>query len=319
MSIISYIGQGFNPRGFYSMLKKLFLFLMVFVFAVWAQDDEEFDSSEDADTEEVVSEEVDEEEEDVDEEEEEVVPAGPQYDEMLSRKKFEADQRADEFANALRRRDWLKDRLVLQVGVGSRMPVMGETGFGMGFGAGIEYITRWHLAAYASAGMVPSGVDNYFDDINLQDGMGWKVGLNYYLFPKNAIHLGLSVSYGTVHFDHDVVADVNNGMLRSIIMLEGYQFDLLVTYLTNEWYYLQFAFGFYYAPTAQNKDVSFRTKSETSFDLVSRVVDPDGIPEYGLVFGITIGFAFPEFFPDDTEKRRRIRERERKNAKDKAW
>jgi len=197
--------------------------------------------------------------------------------------------------------------------------VMGETGIGMGFGAGAEYITRWHLAAYASLGMVPSGIDNYFEDIKLQDGMGWKVGLNYYLFAKSAIHLGFSVSYGTVHYDHDVVADVNNGMLRSIIMLEGYQFDILVTYLTSEWYYLQFAFGAYYAPTAQDDNVSFRTKSQTNTELVSRVVNPDGIPEWGLVFGITLGFGFPEFFPDDTEKRRRIREKERVKAKDRAW
>jgi nicotinamide-nucleotide amidase len=89
--------------------------------------------------------------------------------------------------------------------------------------------------------------------------------------------------------------------------------------LASEWYYLQFAFGFYYAPTAQNDDVSFRTKSTTSFELVSRVVNPDGIPEYGLVFGITLGFGFPEFFPDDTEKRRRAREKERSNAQQKAW
>jgi hypothetical protein len=316
MSIISYIGQGFNLRGNNSMLKKLFLFLMVFSFAVWAQNDEDMDSSEDVDTEEVSEEET--EEEDV-EEDAPSVAAGSNYNEHLSRKKFEEDQRADEFANALRRRDWLKDRLILQVGMGSRMPVMGETGIGMGFGAGVEYITRWHLAAYASIGMVPSGIDNYFEDINLQDGMGWKFGLNYYLFAKNAIHLGFSASYGTVHFDHDVVADENNNMLRSIIMLEGYQFDILVTYLTSEWYYLQFAFGFYYAPTAQNDDVSFRTKSTTSFELVSRVVNPDGIPEYGLVFGITLGFGFPEFFPDDTEKRRRAREKERSNAQQKAW
>lgn len=299
MSIISYIDYGFNLRGFYAMLKKLFLFLMIFVFVAWAQDDDDFESvSNDS---EIVS------EEDADSEATPV--ATSKYGDHVSRKNFEAKQRDDEFANSLRRRDWLKDRLILQLGLGSRSPVMGETGIGMGFGAGAEYITRWHLGAYASIGMVPSGVDNYFPDITLQDGMGWKIGLNYYLFPKNPLHLGLSVSYGTVHFDHDVVADEANGMLRSMIMLEGYQFDILVTYLTNEWYYLQFAFGIYYVPNAQDTETSFRTKSATSFDLVSRVVNPDGIPKVGLVFGITIGFAFPEFFPDDTEVRRRARER----------
>ena len=301
------------------MLKKLFLFLMVFVFAVWAQDDKDISSSKDVDTEEVDEETEEEYEEEAEDEDAAPSAEGSQYNENLSRKKFEQDQRADEFANALRRRDWLKDRLILQIGMGSRMPVMGETGIGMGFGAGAEYITRWHLAAYASLGMVPSGIDNYFENITLQDGMGWKIGLNYYLFAKSAIHLGFSVSYGTVHYDHDVVADENNGMLRSIIMLEGYQFDILVTYLTSEWYYLQFAFGAYYAPTAQNPDVSFRTKSTTSFDLISKVVNPDGIPVWGLVFGITLGFGFPEFFPDDTEKRRRVREKERAKAKDRSW
>ena len=42
---------------------------------------------------------------------------------------------------------------------------------------------------------------------------------------------------------------------------------------------------------------------------------PNGMDKTGIVFGITIGYSFPEFFPDDTEKRRRQREKERKNAK----
>ncbi len=62
-------------------------------------------------------------------------------------------------ANSLRRRDWLKDRLILELGVGSRMPFMGETGMGMGFGAGLEYITFFHLAAYASFGYLPMATD----------------------------------------------------------------------------------------------------------------------------------------------------------------
>jgi hypothetical protein len=31
----------------------------------------------------------------------------------------------------------------------------------------------------------------------------------------------------------------------------------------------------------------------------------------GIVFGIAIGYALPELFPDDTEKRRREREKAR--------
>ena len=42
-----------------------------------------------------------------------------------------------------------------------------------------------------------------------------------------------------------------------------------------------------------------------------RVVDPKGMSKTGIVFGIAIGYALPELFPDDTEKRRREREKAR--------
>lgn len=245
------------------------------------------------------------------EEDEEEVSREKQ-DDLLARKKFEEDQRADEYANSERRRDWLKDRLVLELGMGSRMPFMGETGMGMGFGVGAEYITRWHIGAFASFGFLPKGTDNDFDDIELEGATGYKVGLNYYLFPKNPLHLGLSASYGTVYFDHDVTPEDG---VRPIIVVNGFQFDALITYLTNEWYYLQFSFGFYYAPElGKEKDAgnpSFRF-DKINNQWVSAVVNPDGMSKTGIVFGVTIGYSFPEFFPDDTEKRRRERERERK-------
>ena len=228
------------------------------------------------------------------------------------RKKFEEEQRADEFANSLRRRDWLKDRLVLELGMGSRMPVMGETGMGMGFGAGLEYITRWHLGVFGSFGLIPSGTDADFEQISLEGGFAWKAGLTYYLFPKNPLHLGFSVTYGTVFYDHDVKATEENDFTRELIAVDGYQFDVLVTYLTDSWYYLQFAIGMYYAPDAKDKSFGYATSEAT--EKTSRVVDKDGISKMGLVFGITVGFSFPEFFPDDTEKRRREREKAR-NAK----
>lgn len=237
-----------------------------------------------------------------------------QLEERLSRKKFEEEQRLDEYANSERRRDWLKDRLVLEVGMGSRMPFMGETGMGMGFGAGIEYITRWHAALYGSFGFLPKGEDNVFPDIDLEGGIGYKVGLNYYLFPKNPLHLGISASYGTVYFDHDIRPD-KDGM-RPLISVDGWQFDVLITYLTNEWYYLQFSFGMYYAPKLKSKNLSnpsFDVTSKTDETPVSIVVNPDGMSKTGIVFGITIGYAFPEFFPDDTEIRRREREKARKD------
>ena len=232
---------------------------------------------------------------------------------MEARKKFEEDQRADEYANSERRRDWLKDRLMLEIGMGARTPFMGETGMGMGFGAGVEYITRWHVGAYASFGFLPKGTDNDFDDIELEGGTGYKFGLNYYLFPKNPLHLGISASYGTVYFDHDVKPDDG---VRPLITVNGFQFDALIAYLTNEWYYLQFSVGFYYAPELGNpKDdnVSF-TYDKIHNEWVSKVVNKDGMSKTGIVFGITIGYALPELFPDDTEKRRREREKERERS-----
>ena len=251
---------------------------------------------------------------DEDEEEDTSQYTAAQLEERLSRQKFEEEQRLDEYANSLRRRDWLKDRLILQVGMGSRYPYMGETGMGMGFGAGLEYITRWHAALYGSFGFLPKGEDNV-PNIDLEGGFGYKVGLNYYLFPKNPLHLGISASYGTVYFDHDIRPDKNK--MRPLITVNGFQFDALITYLTNEWYYLQFSFGMYYAPKLKSKDLSnpsFDVTSKTDETPVSIVVNPDGMNKTGIVFGIAIGYAFPEFFPDDTEKRRREREKEREKA-----
>ncbi|MBO4713267.1 MAG: hypothetical protein J5615_05185 [Fibrobacter sp.] len=252
---------------------------------------------------------------DEDEEEDTSQYTAAQLEERLSRQKFEEEQRLDEYANSLRRRDWLKDRLILQVGMGSRYPYMGETGMGMGFGAGVEYITRWHAALYGSFGFLPKGEDNVFEGIDLEGGFGYKVGLNYYLFPKNPLHLGISASYGTVYFDHDIRPDKNK--MRPLITVNGFQFDALITYLTNEWYYLQFSFGMYYAPKLKSKNLSnpsFDVTSKTDETPVSIVVNPDGMNKTGIVFGIAIGYAFPEFFPDDTEKRRREREKEREKS-----
>lgn len=242
-----------------------------------------------------------------------------QKQEIISRKKFEEEQRLDEYANSERRRDWLKDRLILEIGLGSRMPFMGETGMGMGFGFGAEYITRWHIGAFASFGFLPKGTDNDFEDWSLEGGTGYKFGLNYYLFPKNPMHLGISASYGTVYFDHDIIPDDDG--IRSLISVNGFQFDLLIAYMTNEWYYLQFSVGMYYAPDLGKKpesNPSYResedSRTEQQKSYVSRVENKDGMSKTGIVFGVTIGYAFPEFFPDDTEKRRREREKARNRA-----
>ena len=244
-----------------------------------------------------------------------------QKQDMAARKKFEEEQRLDEYANSLRRRNWLKDRLVFQVGMGSRYPFMVETGMGMGFGIGAEYITRWGIALYGSGGMLFPGEDNDFATagIRLEGGYGYKVGLNYYLFPKNPLHLGVSASYGTVYFDHHVEPNAEN--VRPLITVDGFQFDVLITYLTNEWYYLQFSVGMYYAPKlgkdTPEENPSLRYQSVGSSKVISAVDNPDGMGmnKTGIVFGIAIGYALPELFPDDTEKRRRQREKERERSK----
>ena len=73
----------------------------------------------------------------------------------------------------------------------------------------------------------------------------------------------------------------------------------------------------YYAPVLKSKGLdnpSFDVTSKTDQTPVSIVVNPDGMSKTGIVFGISIGFAFPEFFPDDTEIRRREREKEREKS-----
>ncbi|MBR3851782.1 MAG: hypothetical protein IKJ76_07080 [Fibrobacter sp.] len=301
------------------MFKKLCLTLCLTAFLAWADEFDDFDDDAGAvsaaNTEAAApAESAGAGSDDEFEEVEDSQMSRSKREDMEARKKFEEDQRADEYANSLRRRDWLKDRLMLQIGMGSRYPFMGETGMGMGFGAGAEYITRWHFGLYGSFGFLPKGTDTDFDDIELEGGTGYKVGLNYYLFPKNPLHLGLSVSYGTVYFDHNVKPDDG---IRPLIKVDGFQFDAIIAYLTNEWYYLQFSFGMYYAPKLAKKDESnpsLRWTDKRQEALESAVVNEDGMSKTGIVFGIAIGYALPEFFPDDTEKRRREREKERERS-----
>lgn len=301
------------------MFKKLCLTLCLSAFLAWAQDDDEFDDSDFESAPAAASEEgssgaamASDDDSDFEDAEGPSLTASQKQD-MEARKKFEEEQRQDEYANSLRRRNWLKDRMIFQVGMGSRYPFMGETGMGMGFGIGAEYITRWGLALYGSGGMLFKGDDNDFEGIELEGGYGYKVGINFYLFPKNPLHLGVSASYGTVYFDHNVEPDADG--IRPLITVNGYQFDILITYLTNEWYYLQFSVGMYYSPELGNDtpgdNPSLRYQSEFSSNVISAVVNPDGMSKTGIVFGIAIGYALPELFPDDTEKRRRQREKER--------
>jgi len=253
-------------------------------------------------------------------------------DDRAARKQWEEEQRADEYANSLRRRDWLKDRLILEMGMGTKFPTMGQNWFG--FGAGVEYITRWHASGFLTAGFILSHEDPVFpptdgDDnakgYNLDGGLGWRLGFAYYLFPKNPIHLSFQVSYGTVFYDHVSEPTSPNSNVRSILLCYGYEFDAAVTYLSDQWYFLQAIVGVYTigngikAKGSKDKGDSFDSfgRSNPSWDwklgegYVSRItVDKEGeaIPSVGPVFGVGVGFAFEEFFPDDTELRRRERE-----------
>ena len=315
------------------MFKKVILLLCVLCLMAWAGKpkaksaapapkaavEDEFDDSgfESADSEESSqASAAGDDDEDFEEAEDPTLTSAQKAD-LDARKKFEEEQRQDEYANSLRRRNWLKDRLIFQVGMGSRYPFMGETGMGMGFGLGAEYITRWGLGLYASGGLLPKGDDNDFEGIELDGGYGYKVGINYYLFPKNPLHLGVSASYGTVYFDHNVEPDADG--VRPLITVNGYQFDVLISYMTNEWYYLQFSVGMYYSPElgkeTPEENPSLRYQSAGSSKIISAVVNPDGMSKTGIVFGIAIGYALPELFPDDTEKRRRQREKERNRSR----
>jgi len=243
-------------------------------------------------------------------------------DDRAARKQWEEDQRADEYANSLRRRDWLKDRLILEMGMGTKFPTMGANWFG--FGAGAEYITKWHASGFLTAGFILSHEDPVFEQYTLDGGLGWRLGFAYYLFPKNPIHLSFQVSYGTVFYDH-VSEPSSNGSVRSILLCYGYEFDAAVSYLSDQWYFLQAIVGFYTigngikAKGVKDRDDSFDSwgRSNPSWEwklkdgYVSRItVDKadEAIPPIGVVFGVGIGFAFEEFFPDDTELRRRERE-----------
>ena len=140
------------------MFKKVCILFFALAVASFAQDDSDFDEAEESSSEEVS------ESASYSAPAEEETATSSRAADRAKRREFEKDQRLDEFANNLRRRDWLKDRLVFEIGMGSRQPVMGETGLGMGFGFGAEYITRWHIALFGSFGFIPSGDDPDFSN-----------------------------------------------------------------------------------------------------------------------------------------------------------
>jgi hypothetical protein len=258
-------------------------------------------------------------------------------DDRTARKQWEEDQRADEYAMSLRRRDWLKDRLILELGMGTKFPAMGENWFG--FGGGVEYITRWHFSGFVTAGFIPTHEDPVFEQYTLDGGIGWRIGMAYYMFPKSPIHLSAQVSYGTVFYDHnkwppgiEAGDDAGKEGTRELLKGMGYEFDIAISYLSDQWYFLQAIIGIYYIGNGlkgiENQDqfTDDEKKGNSGFGLqnpswgldnkgkccTNLVTEKSGsehaIPPYGVVFGVGIGFAFDELFPDDTEIRRRERE-----------
>jgi hypothetical protein len=261
-----------------------------------------------------------------------------QEDDRTARKRWEEEQRADEYATSLRRRDWLKDRLIMELGMGTKFPVMGANWFG--FGAGVEYITRWHAAAFISAGFILPHDDPVFPEWTLESGIGWRIGLAYYMFEKSPVHLGFHGSYGTVFYDHQkadirkVDQDDSSDQLeevvshvRPIIICRGYEFDISISYLSDQWYFLQALIGVYTIGNglkgggnswgrtndSWERDID-RPGKYLSLVEVNSGKSNEAIPPVGIVFGIGIGFAFEEFFPDDTEIRRREREERSKQS-----
>jgi len=224
----------------------------------------------------------------------------------LARKKYDEDQRQDEYANSLRRRDWLKDRLIIGPGLGTKYSMMGKEGFG--FGAAIEYITAWHLAPFMSYGFVFKKTDPSFDTLFIGGGTGARAGLSYYLFPKSPLHLALSASYGNVYFDNNMAVDSTLGF-RPMIHCKGWEGDVTISYLTNEWYFLNAIVGMYYVgpklPGTRNNSEHYDAFEDKN---VGSTLGSKKIPNQGLVFGLGIGFALPDLFPDETEKRRRKRD-----------
>jgi len=237
--------------------------------------------------------------------------------ERLARKKWEEEQRLDEYANSLRRRDWLKDRLIFEVGLGTKYAVFGKETFG--YGLGLEYITRWHVAPFINYGIVFAKDDPSFDattakPVSLAGGARSRYGLTYYFNEKSPLHLGISASYGDVFFDH-VAAHDTITMKRDILFVKGWEADMVISYLTNEWYFLNFIAGMYYVgnklPGTENNSSEENDKNE----MVNLMIGGKRIPDLGIVMGVGIGFALPELFPDDTETRRRQRETKREKGK----
>ena len=251
----------------------------------------------------------------------------------------EQAMREDEYATSLARRDYLRNRLIVEAGTGSRMAAYGEPGMFKSYGVGAEYIfaipvgrVTLHPSLFASFGWLPelkdAAWDGVADDVALplESSTVWRVGLSYYFFQKLPLHLAVSVSYGTAYYDHEKMDDANaagrSDGLRGIIKTTGWNFDAAVVALSDSWYYLSLNVGMSYsgAPGTEtgydDPDESETNQSKyrlSNGDIASRTISTGGIDAWNPSIGLTVGFAFWDFFPDDTEAR--YRERQRARAK----
>lgn len=248
----------------------------------------------------------------------------------------EQAMREDEYANSLARRDWLRNRLIFQIGTGSKVGAYGEPGMFKNFGIGAEYIfgipigrITIHPALFGGFSWLGEHADMAFDGVAetspLQGGTAYRIGLSFYFFPTLPLHAALSFSYSdAAYYDHEKMDDANmneaSDNLRGLIKASGFSIDASVVALTNSWYYLAFNIGLSITGGA-GTETGFGDPAESSSnpsmyrisngDLVSRVISSKGIAKYNPSIGLTVGFSLPELFPDDTEVRRRERDRAR--------
>lgn len=238
----------------------------------------------------------------------------PQYDKGELSLDYLNSQKAlkeDDFADNAKRRNFLKDRLVVQYGFGSKYGAQidpaSNVRFGVGQGLALEYITRWGVSLFVGAGGFLTAEDQGFAGafkdnngnvipVNKLGHTSTRIGLGYYFLPKFALHPGLMLSYGDALVGHEADPNKVNGE-RELVIHKGVNIDANITYMDYGWYYLTMNFG-----------VSIALEDNT-LDGTTVIVESrsDLLNKYNPVFGFGGGIAFADMFPDITEKRRRER------------
>lgn len=233
----------------------------------------------------------------------------------------EKARREDEFATSLKRRNFLKDRLIVQAGFGSKyfahINEESQVFLDVAYGFGIEYIATNGLAFYVTYGQFNAIEDEGVPEQNnggvitpaqtIAGGFGSRIGIGYYFLPKFALHPGVSVSYGKTLVGHRRDADLAG--YRTMVSNSGFNFDANITYLDYNFWYLTINAGVgLSSENASLEEEDGELKSiiidEAGFDKTSGFA---GTKTWNPVFGFGIGIAFADIFPDITEKRRRER------------